>query len=108
MDSVFFQLMNHLIMMASWKGKSWRRKRITPIECSKRYVLEWTLAYPSTYTATFQVNRRADGFPYAEDYSGGLDKQVLEAGEEPRRISVWCSNDYLGMSRHPQVTGAIR
>jgi 5-aminolevulinate synthase len=24
----------------------------------------------------------------------------------PRRITVWCSNDYLGMSRHPQVVAA--
>lgn len=61
-----------------------------------------------SYRVFKKVNRRADGFPYAEDYSGGLDRQVLKPGEEPRRISVWCSNDYLGMSRHPQVTGAIR
>lgn len=27
-------------------------------------------------------------------------------GEKP--ITVWCSNDYLGMSRHPTVIGSVR
>lgn len=62
-----------------------------------------------SYRVFKKVNRRADTFPYAEDYSDGSKagiKQGLDE-EEPRRISVWCSNDYLGMSRHPQVKAAI-
>ncbi|KTF91415.1 hypothetical protein cypCar_00009086 [Cyprinus carpio] len=52
-----------------------------------------------TYRIFKTVNRFAEGFPLAEDYSipGRLGSQV----------SVWCSNDYLGMSRHPRVVKAI-
>ncbi|XP_062975523.1 5-aminolevulinate synthase, erythroid-specific, mitochondrial isoform X2 [Elgaria multicarinata webbii] len=53
-----------------------------------------------TYRVFKTVNRRADDYPFAEDYSGS---QV-----EAREVSVWCSNDYLGMSRHPRVLQAIQ
>uniref|UniRef100_A0A8C4QHZ2 5-aminolevulinate synthase n=2 Tax=Eptatretus burgeri TaxID=7764 RepID=A0A8C4QHZ2_EPTBU len=45
------------------------------------------------------VNRCADAFPFAQDYSDSL--------EEAKQVSVWCSNDYLGMSRHPRVINSI-
>ena len=43
------------------------------------------------------MNRLAEQFPNAVEYSWG---------EKP--ITVWCSNDYLGMSRHPAVTDSVR
>ncbi|XP_042347556.1 5-aminolevulinate synthase, nonspecific, mitochondrial-like [Plectropomus leopardus] len=52
-----------------------------------------------TYRVFKTVNRRANTFPMADDYS-----QCLHA---KRDVSVWCSNDYLGMSRHPKVIQAI-
>ncbi|KAL4645850.1 5-aminolevulinate synthase, erythroid-specific, mitochondrial-like [Arapaima gigas] len=53
-----------------------------------------------TYRVFKTVNRRVDNFPFAEDYS--------VAGRHAANVSVWCSNDYLGMSRHPRVLTAIR
>ncbi|KAM4588291.1 5-aminolevulinate synthase, non-specific, mitochondrial [Odontesthes bonariensis] len=52
-----------------------------------------------TYRVFKTVNRRATEFPMADDFSGSL--------EEKREVSVWCSNDYLGMSRHPRVVQSI-
>lgn len=53
-----------------------------------------------TYRIFKTVNRRVDSFPFAEDYSVAAHNGDL--------VSVWCSNDYLGMSSHPRVLEAIR
>ncbi|XP_053156013.1 5-aminolevulinate synthase, non-specific, mitochondrial [Hemicordylus capensis] len=52
-----------------------------------------------TYRVFKTVNRRAQTFPLADDYS--------ESHSSKKEVSVWCSNDYLGMSRHPRVCGAV-
>jgi len=52
-----------------------------------------------TYRVFKTVNRRAPSFPMADDYSQSLHAK--------RDVSVWCSNDYLGMSRHDRVTNTI-
>ncbi|XP_023389079.1 5-aminolevulinate synthase, nonspecific, mitochondrial isoform X2 [Pteropus vampyrus] len=52
-----------------------------------------------TYRVFKTVNRRAHLFPMADDYSDSLITK--------KQVSVWCSNDYLGMSRHPRVCGAV-
>lgn len=52
-----------------------------------------------SYRIFKKVNRLAGPgqFPNAYEYSWG---------EKP--ITVWCSNDYLGMSCHPEVKDAVR
>ncbi|XP_029156554.1 5-aminolevulinate synthase, erythroid-specific, mitochondrial [Nylanderia fulva] len=50
-----------------------------------------------SYRIFKKVNRLAENFPKALEYS---------RGKKP--ITVWCSNDYLGMSRHPEVINAVR
>uniref|UniRef100_A0A6Q2XNI1 5-aminolevulinate synthase n=1 Tax=Esox lucius TaxID=8010 RepID=A0A6Q2XNI1_ESOLU len=52
-----------------------------------------------TYRVFKTVNRRATDFPMGDDYTDSLSNK--------RDVSVWCSNDYLGMSRHPRVLGSI-
>lgn len=50
-----------------------------------------------SYRIFKKVNRLAGEFPAAMEYSWGA-----------KPITVWCSNDYLGMSRHPAVTNSVR
>ncbi|GAA6081109.1 5-aminolevulinate synthase, nonspecific, mitochondrial [Tachysurus ichikawai] len=52
-----------------------------------------------TYRVFKTVNRRATEFPMADDYTESLNCK--------RDVSVWCSNDYLGMSRHPRVVQTV-
>ena len=48
-----------------------------------------------TYRVFKRVTRRAEEFPIATNEVTGED------------ITVWCSNDYLGMSWHPKVQAAV-
>jgi len=49
-----------------------------------------------SYRVFKKVSRDAANFPSAREFSWGA-----------KDITVWCSNDYLGMSAHPKVTGAV-
>lgn len=49
-----------------------------------------------SYRVFKKVLRNAEDFPRAKEYSNG-----------ERPITVWCSNDYLGMSRHHEVKTAV-
>ncbi|KAL5014861.1 hypothetical protein ScPMuIL_009131 [Solemya velum] len=50
-----------------------------------------------SYRIFKKVLRKATQFPFAEEYT-----------DSKKEISVWCSNDYLGMSWHPEVKKAVR
>ena len=49
-----------------------------------------------SYRVFKKVLRSADAFPHAREFSWG-----------ERPVTVWCSNDYLGISRHPIVRDAV-
>jgi 5-aminolevulinate synthase len=49
------------------------------------------------YRVFTDLERHADRPPYATWRSGGASRSVV----------VWCSNDYLGMGRHPQIINAM-
>ncbi|MGB8363822.1 MAG: 5-aminolevulinate synthase [Rhizomicrobium sp.] len=49
------------------------------------------------YRVFTDIVRRRGEYPRADFHGGG----------ETRPITVWCSNDYLGMSQHPKVLAAM-
>ena len=46
-------------------------------------------------------------FADLERQAGGFPRATYRGKDGPRDVTVWCANDYLGMSRHPDVLAAM-
>ena len=62
--------------------------------------MSWTACIRKAATAFLPIwSARAGQFPKATRYNSAGEKQD---------VTVWCSNDYLGMGQHPKVTEAMK
>ncbi len=48
------------------------------------------------YRVFANLERHNGNFPHATSF-----------GEHPQKVTIWCSNDYLGMGQHPDVVSAM-
>ncbi|CAF1176909.1 unnamed protein product [Rotaria sp. Silwood1] len=55
----------------------------------------------NSYRIFKRVQRKSGCFPQAEE------KKTLNEDSESRTITVWCSNDYLGLGQHPKLRKAV-
>ncbi|CAF2151545.1 unnamed protein product [Rotaria magnacalcarata] len=55
----------------------------------------------NSYRIFKRVQRKSGFFPLAEE------RKNLDDDQDSRTITVWCSNDYLGLGQHPKLKKAV-
>ncbi len=66
--------------------------------------------YESIFAAAIAAlhdEKRYRIFADIERIAGRFPKAIFRSSGAPREITVWCSNDYLGMGQHPAVIKAL-
>ena len=60
------------------------------------------LSYFETSVAALREERRYRVFANLERIVGKFPRALWRDAGKTREITVWCSNDYLGMGQHPE------
>jgi len=68
--------------------------------------MDYESVFASAIEALHSENRYRI-FADLERIAGRFPKAIWRAKGRAREVTVWCSNDYLGMGQHPAVLGAL-